>query len=73
MFKEAFQIFDKDFDGFITLVEIRTVMNSLGFFPCDEYIKKGIQDIDNDRKPQIFDIQYFQSLNFLIKKRKRNR
>ena len=48
MFEETFQIFDKDSDGFITLPEIRTVMNALGFFPCDDNIRKGIKDIDND-------------------------
>jgi Ca2+-binding EF-hand superfamily protein len=50
VFEETFQIFDKDCDGFITPIEIRTVMNSLGFFPNDEKIRKGIEDIDNDSK-----------------------
>ncbi|CAF0810181.1 unnamed protein product [Brachionus calyciflorus] len=48
IFEDTFQIFDKDCDGFITLIEIRTVMNSLGFFPGDDLIRKSIQDIDND-------------------------
>lgn len=50
VFEETFQIFDKDCDGFITLVEIRTVMNALGFYPGDDIIRKSIQDIDNDSK-----------------------
>jgi len=48
VFEETFQIFDKDFDGFITLAEIRSVMNSFGVFPCDDNIRKCIQNIDSD-------------------------
>lgn len=48
IFEETFQIFDKDCDGFITLIEIRTVMNALGFYPSDEDIRNCIQRIDND-------------------------
>ncbi|RMZ96257.1 calmodulin-beta-like isoform X1 [Brachionus plicatilis] len=48
IFEDTFQIFDKDCDGFITLCEIRTVMNSLGFYPGDELIRKSIQDVDYD-------------------------
>jgi Ca2+-binding EF-hand superfamily protein len=50
VFEETFQIFDKDCDGFITLAEIRTVMNALGFYPNDESIRQCIQRIDNDSK-----------------------
>ena len=48
VFEETFQIFDKDCDGFISPVEIRTVMNGLGFFPCEENIRKSIEMADND-------------------------
>lgn len=48
VFEETFQIFDKDSDGAITFTEIKSVMNALGFYPCDENIRKGIRDIDND-------------------------
>lgn len=50
MFEETFQIFDKDSDGAITFYEIKSVMNALGFYPCDENIRKGIRDIDKDSK-----------------------
>ncbi len=48
LFEETFQLFDKDRDGAITINEIRTVMNAMGFFPCDEMIQKGISDVDSD-------------------------
>ena len=50
LFEETFQIFDKDYDGFITLAEIRSVCNSFGVFPCDDNIMKGIQKIDIDSR-----------------------
>jgi Ca2+-binding EF-hand superfamily protein len=65
VFEETFQIFDKDCDGFITLTEIRTVMNALGFQPCDEDIRKGIKDIDNDSHLNLI-IYFFSSLLFVI-------
>jgi Ca2+-binding EF-hand superfamily protein len=58
VFQETFQIFDKNCDGFITFQEIRTVMNSLGFFPHDDHIKNGIKHIDQDSNQEI-SIFYF--------------
>jgi Ca2+-binding EF-hand superfamily protein len=48
VFEETFQILDKDSNGFITLQEIREVMNSLGYWPSDEKIKQRIKAIDSD-------------------------
>lgn len=51
-FREAFNVFDKDNNGFISASEVREVMKSLGENLTDEQIEKIIQeaDLDGDRQ-----------------------
>lgn len=46
--KEAFQIFDKDNDGFITIKELATVMRSLGQNPTDAELQEILKEYDRD-------------------------
>jgi calmodulin len=46
--KEAFDLFDKDKDGRITGVELKTVMQSLGQQPTDAEIADMINEVDVD-------------------------
>lgn len=50
--KEAFRVFDKDGDGFISATELRHVMANLGEKLTDEEVEEMIQeaDIDGDGK-----------------------
>ena len=50
-FKEAFNVFDKDCDGFITTDELATVMRSLGHNPTKEEL-----DAEYDRICRAFDV-----------------
>ncbi len=60
-FKEAFQIFDKDGDGSITLKELGIVMRTLGQETSDEVLEKMITEVDDDRSKTI-DFREFLSL-----------
>ena len=46
--KEAFKLFDKDGDGFISNTELGTVMRTLGQNPTDAEIKDIIHECDID-------------------------
>lgn len=50
---EAFRVFDKDGDGFISGEELREVMASLGERPTDEEVEEMIQEADIDGDGQI--------------------
>jgi calmodulin len=45
-FKEAFSLFDKDGDGFITTKELGTVMRSLGQNPTEAELQDTINELD---------------------------
>ena len=47
-FKDSFQVFDKDGDGFITANELSSVMSSLGQNPTDSEIADMINEVDAD-------------------------
>ncbi|KAH7818557.1 putative Calmodulin [Monocercomonoides exilis] len=47
-YREAFSLFDKDGDGFITTKELGTVMRSLGQTPTEQELKDMIADVDAD-------------------------
>ncbi|CAL5339753.1 unnamed protein product [Camellia sinensis] len=46
--KEAFKVFDKDQDGYISPNELRNVMVNLGERPTDEEVEQMIRDADLD-------------------------
>lgn len=66
-FKEAFQIFDKNGDGSITVKELGTVMRSLGQNPSDEEIQKMINEVDEDKSGTI---DFNEFLGLMAKKMK---
>ena len=47
-FKEAFEIFDKDKDGFITIKELGEIMRNLGQNPSDADLQDMINEVDAD-------------------------
>ncbi|RUP42862.1 calmodulin [Jimgerdemannia flammicorona] len=47
-FKEAFKVFDKDGNGFISAAELRHVMTSLGKTLSDEEVDEMIRKADVD-------------------------
>jgi calmodulin len=47
-FKEAFEIFDKDRDGFITTKELGEIMKNLGQTPTDAELQDMINEVDID-------------------------
>ncbi|KAJ4762489.1 hypothetical protein LUZ62_072864 [Rhynchospora pubera] len=46
--REAFSLFDKDNDGFITKQELATVIRQLGQNPSDEDVQEMISEVDTD-------------------------
>lgn len=60
-FKEAFNVFDKDCDGFITTDELATVMRSLGHNPTKEELDELIKLYDKDESGTI-DLSEFMDL-----------
>lgn len=59
--KEAFNVFDKDNDGFITVKELGTVMRSLGYNPSAEELHDLIKVYDKDDSGTI-DLSEFMEL-----------
>ncbi|PWZ53457.1 putative histone H2A variant 3 [Zea mays] len=51
--KEAFEVLDKDQNGFISPVELRTVMTSLGEKMTDEEVEQMIREADTDGDGQV--------------------
>ncbi len=51
--KEAFNVFDKDNDGFITIKELGTVMRSLGHNPTEGELQDMIKLYDKDESGTI--------------------
>ena len=59
--KEAFNAFDKDCDGFITIAELGTVMRTLGQNPTKEELDEIIKEFDKDESGTI-DLNEFMEL-----------
>lgn len=51
--KEAFQVFDKDGNGFISTKELGMVMRSLGQNPTEAELMDMINAVDNDGELKI--------------------
>ncbi len=47
-FREAFEIFDKDKDGFITIKELGEIMKNLGQAPTESELQDMINEVDVD-------------------------
>lgn len=47
-FREAFEIFDKDKDGYITIKELGEIMKNLGQTPTDAELQDMINEVDVD-------------------------
>lgn len=60
-FKEAFNLFDKDGNGYITNKELGTVMRSLGQNPTEAELQDMIEEVDADGNGTI-DFQEFLGL-----------
>jgi calmodulin len=58
--KEAFQVFDKDSDGFITIKELATVMRSLGHNPTESELQDMIKQYDKDESGTIDFAEFFE-------------
>ena len=47
-FREAFEMFDKDKDGYITFKELADIMKNLGHGPSDQELNDMINEVDID-------------------------
>lgn len=61
--REAFRVFDKDGNGFISAAELRHVMTNLGEKLTDEEVDEMIREADIDGDGQV---NYEGSSNFII-------
>ena len=52
-FREAFNLYDKDGDGTITVLELGSIMRSLGQTPSDAELQELIDEIDADKNGTI--------------------
>lgn len=57
--REAFNVFDKDNDGFITLKELGTVMRSLGQNPTETELHDLIKQYDRDESGTIDFVEFY--------------
>jgi calmodulin len=69
LYKEAFQIFDKHSEGYISTKELGTILSSLGFNISDEDLNEIINIYDNDENNNLID---FISFLEIISKKKNN-
>jgi calmodulin len=60
-YRDAFFVFDKDGDGFISAQELKEVMTNLGENATDQYIKKLMDAADLNRDGKI-DFQEFMNM-----------
>ena len=48
--QEAFQLFDRDGDGFVTSKDMAVVMRQLGMAPTEQELNDMINEVDTDGK-----------------------
>ena len=65
--KEAFNVFDKDNDGFITTKELGTVMRSLGHNPQEAELREMIKLYDKDDSGTIDLTEFMDMMNNKMK------
>lgn len=49
-YKDAFYMFDRDNNGYITTSELNSIMRTLGFNPTEEDLQQMIFTVDYDGK-----------------------
>ena len=69
LYKEAFQIFDKHSEGYISTKELNTILGSLGIIISDEDITEIINTYDNEQYNNMIDFITFLEI---ISKKKEN-
>ena len=67
LYKEAFQIFDKHSEGYISTKELNTILGSLGIIISDEDITEIINTYDNEQYNNMIDFITF--LEIISKKK----
>ena len=53
-YQDAFQVFDKDANGYITTKEVKSLLRSLGCNPTDSELQQIVNEVDADGKIQWF-------------------
>jgi Ca2+-binding EF-hand superfamily protein len=66
-YTQAFQVFDKDGDGFINRQELKTILRSLGQNPTDDDIEQLMQTVDNGHDGRISFDEFIKIISIQIK------
>ena len=61
--KEAFELFDEDKDGEITIDELQKIMNLHGFYPTNEELQTMIENVDSNKNGTIDYDEFLMMMN----------